>query len=151
METLQKLIQLRNQLAKLQIEIQEIMPFAIAEALDIYAQTKAENGNKIIFKHQLGKIGLVFKTRYLTTKEDATLARIDETILNIQGTLAQKYSGDIEGINTEIEQLQNQITLLTEKQDQLLTNKQIIKLKHQFTIRREASAYLDPNLNVFLN
>lgn len=151
METLQKLIHLRNEVAKLQYEIEQIMPLAIAEALNIYAQTKTERTNKIIFQNQFGKIGLVFKTRYLTTKEDATLARIDETILNIQGTLAQKYSTQIEGINTQIEQLQNQITLLTEKQDQLLTNKQIIKLKHQFTIRREASAYLDPNLNVFLN
>ena len=136
---------------KLQYEIQQIMPLAIAEALEIYSETKSERSNKIIFQSQFGKIGLVFKTKYLTVKEDTTLARIDEDILNIQGSLAKKYSVQLEGINTEIEQLQNQIEKLNEQQDKLLTNKHIIKLKHEFTIRREASAYLDHNLNVFLH
>lgn len=151
METLQKLIELRNKVAKLNYEIQEIMPLAITEALKLYEQGNTQNGNKIVFQHQFGKIGLVFKNKYLTVKEDVTLARLDEDIILIQGSLAKKYSSELSAINEQIEQLQNQIENLTEEQDKLLTNKHIIKLKHQFTIRREETAYLDPNLSVFLN
>ena len=148
---LQKLIELRNEVAKLQYKIKQIMPLAIAEALDIYAKSNTERSNQIIFNHQFGKIGLVFKQRFLTTKDDATLARIDEDIKRIQGNLSNKYSLKLSKIESEINYFHEQIQKLDEETEKLLTNKQIIQLKQQFTKRVQETTYIDPNLSVFLN
>ena len=148
---LQKLIELRNEVAKLQYEIKQIMPEAITEALEIYAQSNTEKSNQIIFNHQFGKIGLVFKQKFLTTKDDTTLARIDEDIKRIQSTLSHKYSTKLIQIESEINYFHEQIEKLDEETEKLLTNKQIIQLKQQFTKRIQETTYIDPNLSVFLN
>ena len=148
---LQKLIELRNEVAKLQFEIKQIMPDAIAEALEIYSQSNTERSNQIIFNHQFGKISLVFKQRFLTSKDDTTLKRIDEDIKRIQATLSKKYCLKLTKIESEINYFHEQIEKLDEETEKLLTNKQIIQLKQQFTKRIQETTYIDPNLSVFLN
>ncbi|MBD2629676.1 hypothetical protein [Trichormus variabilis] len=146
-KSLDLLLSLRNSVNKISAEIEEVMPDAIAEALKLAETSK----NKVVYHNKDGRIVLVLKKRFSTSKEDTTLARLDEDIQRITGELANKHSGEIADIESEIENLRDAIEQLEKKRDKLLCDRRIAKLKKQYNQRRESTLYLDPNLSVFLN
>lgn len=146
-KSLDLLLTLRNTVIKTQYEIEAVMPDAIAEALKLAETSK----NKVVYHNKEGRIVLVFRKKFVTPKEDTTLARLDEDIQRITGELANKHSEQIADIESQIEELREQIENLEKQRDKLLSDRRIITLKKQYHEHRESTLSLDPNLSVFLN
>jgi hypothetical protein len=143
---LKKLFSLRQKQEHLQKQIDEIMLDAIAESIKI-AEGKP---NQIVFVSEQGKIVLKMMPRFMTAKEDVVLARLDEDILAQTSYLAQLNAKELAAIASKIEHLKAQIDELEIKQNQLLTNDYVKRLKKEFYDRQNASAYFNPSLAVYL-
>ncbi|WP_174763140.1 hypothetical protein [Anabaena sp. UHCC 0187] len=146
-KNLDLLLSLRNTVIKTQHEIEAIMPDAIAEALKLVETAK----NRVVYHNKDGRIVLVLKKKFATTKEDTKLARLDEDIQRITGELANKHSGEIADIESQIANHRDAIEELEKQQARLLSDRRISTLKKQYHEHRESTMSLDPNLSVFLN
>jgi hypothetical protein len=143
---LKKLFSLRQKQAQIQNQIDEIMPDAIAESIKI-----AEGiPNQTVYLSEQGKIVLKMMPRFATPKEDIVLARLDEDILAQTAYLAQLNAKELAAIASKIEHLKAQISELEIKQNQLLTNDYIKRLKKEFYDRQNASAFFNPSLAIYL-
>jgi hypothetical protein len=143
---LNKLFSLRQKQDHLQKQIDEIMPDAIAESIKI-AEGKP---NQIVYVSEQGKIVLKMMPRFMTPKEDIVLARLDEDILTQTSYLANLHAKELAAIAAKIEHLKAQISELEIKQNQLLTNDYVKRLKKEFYDRQNQSAYFNPSLSVYL-
>lgn len=146
-KNLDELLNLRAMINQMKLKVEEIMPDAIQEALEIAPGSK----NKVIYHNDNGRIVLNLKKKFSNNGDDIMLSKLDEDIQRISAELTKKNFSAIAEIESKIKSLQNEIEQLEKKQLELSSNSMIILLKAQYKSRREESLYFDPGLSVFLN
>ncbi|MBG1240566.1 hypothetical protein [Nostoc sp. NZL] len=148
MQILQHLLTLRSKINAIQHEIDALMPDAIVEAL----QVANNNKNQTVYREENnGKIVLVFKKQFPTAKDDLKLSRLESDLTGAIAKLNEKYSAEIQQIDSEIQQLQEAIAQLESKKQKLLSSRYISRLRNNYEKHRQLSTYLSPNLSVYLN
>lgn len=148
MQTLKHLLTLRSKISAIQHEIDSLMPDAIVEAL----QVANDNKNQTVYREENnGKIVLVFKKQFPTAKDDLKLSKLESDITGAIAKLNDKYSVEIQQIDLEIEKLQETIVQLENKKQKLLSSRYVSRLKNEYERYRQQTAYLSPNLSVYLN
>jgi len=145
MKALSRLLKLKAQIQEMSMEIDIIMPDAIAEALEIHESQAKGN---IVIRNELGKVVLQMRKRINT--ENTTLVRIDSDIKDRTAQLAQKHAAELSRISREIEELQKAIAQLEAERNSLLSDRYISRLKKEYAIEEEQAAYLQPILSVFV-
>ena len=146
-KNLDELLNLRAMINQMKLKVEEIMPDAIQEALEIAPGSK----NKVIYHNDNGRIVLNLRKKFSNNGDDIMLSKLDEDIQRISAELTKKNFSAIAEIESKIKSLQNEIEQLEKKQLELSSNSMIILLKAQYKSRREESLYFDPGLSVFLN
>ncbi|RCJ27298.1 hypothetical protein A6S26_12740 [Nostoc sp. ATCC 43529] len=148
MQTLKHLLTLRSKISVIQHEIDALMPDAIVEAL----QVANDNKNQTVYREENNrKIVLVFKKQFPTAKDDLKLSQLESDITGAIAKLNEKYSVEIQEIDSEIGHLQEVIAQLESKKQKLLSSRYVSRLKNEYEKYRQQTAYLSPNLSVYLN
>ncbi|AFZ55587.1 hypothetical protein [Cyanobacterium aponinum] len=149
---LEELIELRKKVNQLEQLIQEIMPLAISEAIDIMGNEETVNGKNVVYSQKnKGKITVTFRKQYPTIKDNTTLKRLDEDIKAELQLLTQKHSSQLSNLDTQLAELDNTIAQLETEKEKLMTNKRLINLKTRFNTERENGMELVPNLSVYID
>jgi hypothetical protein len=108
MKNLEKLLELRNNISKLQFEIEGLMPEAVGEAIEVLG-TRENTKNKTVYQNNNSKIVLVFKKQYETPQTDLKLNRLESDIRTATAKLSQNKANDLARIESEIEKHQQAI------------------------------------------
>ncbi|MEI6443144.1 MAG: hypothetical protein WCO29_08455 [Nostocales cyanobacterium ELA583] len=108
MKNLEKLLELRNNISKLQFEIEGLMPEAVSEAIEGLG-TCENTKNKPVYQNNNSKIVLVFKKQYETPQTDLKLNRLESDIRTATAKLSQNKANDLARIESEIEKHQQAI------------------------------------------
>ena len=149
---LEQLISLRHKINELEHLVKELMPDAINEALDIMNSNSSLNGKNIVYANkQLGKINIQFPKQYPSPKDNITLERLDADINAEQAKLSKTHKSELSKLEEKLEELNEEIEVIEKQQEELLTNKRLIKLKARFKTERENGMELIPSLSVYLN
>ena len=143
-EFLKKLYDHRLDIRDCETQIDGIMPFAIAEAMDKACR------NNVVYEYGDGKIVLSTRKQYLTPKDDIHLERLASDIDNLAAKLAQSNKDKVEDIEAEIAKLKERIGELELLKNELLVSDKLIILKARFKNYQEDTVTLKPILNVFL-
>jgi len=148
MKYLQKLAELKAQIAKLECGIESFMPDAIIEAIDIVGNNSAANGKSMVYQSGKTKIVLVFRKKY--DRDYPKLLRLDQDILDETLNLQEKNADRLQQIASAIEQLQVTIAELEEESAQIVQSPYLSKLRGlQSKVIKEIT-YLSPSLSVYL-
>jgi hypothetical protein len=108
MKNLEKLLELRNNISKLQFEIEGLMPEAVGEEIEVLG-TRENTKNKTVYQNNNSKIVLVFKKQYETPQTDLKLNRLESDIRTATAKLSQNKANDLARIESEIEKHQQAI------------------------------------------
>jgi hypothetical protein len=146
--TLSRLAYLRQQISKMEAQIEAIMPDAIAEAFEVLQSGSSPNGNKVVYEGKEAKIVLVLKKR--TELKDRVVMRLDEDMKAEVMRLSKLNESELKAISEKVLKLKNQIELLERKRDEKLTSTYLIKLKKHYKIAYDSAAYLVPSLSIFV-
>jgi hypothetical protein len=149
MQNLEKLLELRNTISKLQFEIEGLMPSAIAEAIDVLGSREGDT-KQVVYKSETGKIVLVFKKQYPTPQNDLKLNRIDCDLKGAIAKICQDNADELARVEAEIQSHKQAIAALESKREKLMSNRYISRLKNEYKKYREESMSLNPTLSVFL-
>lgn len=149
---LEQLISLRKKINQLEELINEIMPDAIDEAINILSDNASLNGKNIVYaQKELGKITVTFRKQYPSIKDNITLQRLSEDISTEQKSLAIKNKSQLSELENQLNQLEKEITNLESTREKLMTNKRLINLKLRFGTERENAMELIPSLSVYID
>jgi len=149
---LEELIELRQKVNQLEQLIQEIMPSAIDEAIDILSNESAINGKNVVYAQKnKGKITVTFRKQYPTIKDNTTLKRLDEDIKAELQILTQKNQTQLSQLDSKLAELDEAIAQLETEKEKLMTNKRLINLKTRFNTERENGMELVPTLSVYID
>jgi CHAD domain-containing protein len=147
---LEQLVLLRKQMKELEYEIEEIMPDSINEALTIMENEQSINGKNLVFASKYGSITVSFRKKYPNNNDNITLKRLDEDIKAEQQSLALTHQPQLKVIELAIDKLNNELAVLEQEQEKLLTSERLIKLKARFKQTLENLVELIPSLSVYL-
>lgn len=149
---LEQLIELRNKVNQLEQLIDQIMPLAIDEAINILSNESAINGKNVVYSQKnKGKITVTFRKQYPSPKDNVTLQRLNEDITAEQKSLAIKHKPKLNQLENQLNELEEQMTKLELEKEKLITNKRLINLKLRFGTERENGMELIPSLSVYLD
>ena len=143
---LQQLLELRKKIRDIEQQIESLMPEAIEEALT----NISGKGNQIALDNKSGKIVVVLRKRFSTTKDDLLLAKLDTDIKAELSRISIANSQQLQQLDHSILAIQTQLATLKAEQENLLCSRYLIKLKKQFKDRQESTEELIPFLSVFL-
>lgn len=149
MKNLEKLLELRNNIAKLQFEIEGLMPEAVGEAIEVLG-TRENTNNKTVYQNNNSKIVLVFKKQYQTPQTDLKLNRLESDIRTATAKLSQNKANDLARIESEIEKHQQAIAELELERNRVMFTPYLSRLKKEYELRRQETMTLKPTLSVFL-
>lgn len=149
MKNLEKLLELRNNISKLQFEIEGLMPEAVGEAIEVLG-TRENTKNKTVYQNNNSKIVLVFKKQYETPQTDLKLNRLESDIRTATAKLSQNKANDLARIESEIEKHQQAIAELELEQNRVMFTPYLSRLKKEYELRRQETMTLKPTLSVFL-
>lgn len=144
---LERLLALRKKIQQLEQEINDLMPEAIGEALELISN----QGKQIALENELGKIVVVMRRKFNSPKDDLILAKLDTDIKAELSKLALTHSTKLSAIDNSITNLENELAILKNKQENLLSSRYLIKLKKQYQEHQQSTEYLVPSLSIFLN
>lgn len=139
------LVNLKSYLKRTEHQIDTIMP----EAIDAALQVELDK-NRTVYQADKGKVILTLRKKVPTIKQSKELTRLDELMVATQMTLANRHAKRIDRINAEIADHRQAIADLEQQRDELLTNKQLIKLKSDFIEQKEQESWMQPSLSVYL-
>lgn len=142
-----QLISLRIEADKLQRQITKTNDDALFEAIDLLSNN---TGSQIVFENVDAKVIVVFRKKYATPETDVKLERLDCDINNELTRLTNEKIEQLKELDKVVESLENELELLKERRNKLLSNKYLINLKMQYSEYREASQTLQPNLSITL-
>lgn len=149
---LEQLISLRKKINQLEQLINEIMPSAIDEAINILSDKSSINGKNLVYAQKdLGKITVTFRKQYPSPKDNVTLQRLNEDITAEQKSLAIKHKSQLSELENQLNELEEQMTKKELIREKLMTNKRLINLKLRFGTERENGMELIPSLSVYLD
>lgn len=149
---LNQLIKLRQKINQMELLINEIMPDAINEALDIVGNDSAINGKNIVYSNEdKGKITINFRKHYPSPKDNITLERLDSDIRVEKTKLCKANESKLAEIEAKLSELNAHIKLVEKEEEKLLTNQRLIALKSRYKEERENCVELVPSLSVFVN
>lgn len=149
---LEQLIELRNKVNQLEQLIEQIMPLAIDEAIDILSNESAINGKNMVYAQKnKGKITINFRKQYPNVRDSVVLQRLDEDIKAEQKSLVAKHQTQLDDLEQKLNQLNKSIELLETEKEKLMTNKRLINLKKRFSTERDNAMELIPSLSVYLD
>jgi hypothetical protein len=149
---LEQLIELRNKVNQLEQLIEQIMPLAIDEAIDILSNESAINGKNLVYAQKgKGKITINFRKQYPSIRDYVVLQRLDEEIKAEQKSLVAKHQTQLSDLEQKLNQLNGSIELLETEKEKLMTNKRLINLKKRFSTERDNGMELIPSLAVYLD
>ncbi|MDB9513905.1 hypothetical protein PN499_22145 [Kamptonema animale CS-326] len=146
--TLGRIAHLKQQIAKMEANIEALMPDAIAEAFQVLQSGSSPNGKKVVYEGKEAKIVLVLKKR--TDLKDRVVMRLDEDIKAEVMRLSKLNQADLKAINDKVSRLKSQIESLEKERDIKLTSSYLLRLKKHYKIAYEQAAYLVPSLSTFL-
>ena len=149
MKNLEKLLELRNNISKLQFEIEGLMPEAVSEAIEVLG-TRENTKNKTVYQNNNSKIVLVFKKQYETPQTDLKLNRLESDIRTATAKLSQNKANDLARIESEIEKHQQAIAELELERNRVMFTSYLSRLKKEYELRRQETMTLKPTLSVFL-
>lgn len=149
MKNLEKLLELRNNISKLQFEIEGLMPEAVGEAIEVLG-TRENTKNKTVYQNNNSKIVLVFKKQYETPQTDLKLNRLESDIRTATAKLSQNKANDLARIESEIEKHQQAIAELELERNRVMFTPYLSRLKKEYELRRQETMTLKPTLSVFL-
>ena len=149
MKNLEKLLELRNNISKLQFEIEGLMPEAVGEAMEVLG-TRENTKNKTVYQNNNSKIVLVFKKQYETPQTDLKLNRLESDIRTATAKLSQNKANDLARIESEIEKHQQAIAELELEHNRVMFTPYLSRLKKEYELRRQETMTLKPTLSVFL-
>jgi multidrug efflux pump subunit AcrA (membrane-fusion protein) len=149
MKNLEKLLELRNNISKLQFEIEGLMPEAVGEAIEVLG-TSENTKNKTVYQNNNSKIVLVFKKQYETPQTDLKLNRLESDIRTATAKLSQNKANDLARIESEIEKHQQAIAELELERNRVMFTSYLSRLKKEYELRRQETMTLKPTLSVFL-
>ncbi|MDK2407768.1 hypothetical protein QHH11_02560 [Aphanizomenon sp. PH219] len=149
MKNLEKLLELRNNISKLQFEIEGLMPEAVGEAIEVLG-TRENTKNKTVYQNNNSKIVLVFKKQYETPQTDLKLNRLESDIRTATAKLSQNKANDLARIESEIEKHQQAIAELELERNRVMFTSYLSRLKKEYELRRQETMTLKPTLSVFL-
>jgi multidrug efflux pump subunit AcrA (membrane-fusion protein) len=149
MKNLEKLLELRNNISKLQFEIEGLMPEAVGEAIEVLG-TCENTKNKTVYQNNNSKIVLVFKKQYETPQTDLKLNRLESDIRTATAKLSQNKANDLARIESEIEKHQQAIAELELEQNRVMFTPYLSRLKKEYELRRQETMTLKSTLSVFL-
>ncbi|MBO1063340.1 MULTISPECIES: hypothetical protein [Nostocales] len=149
MKNLEKLLELRNNISKLQFEIEGLMPEAVGEAIEVLG-TCENTKNKTVYQNNNSKIVLVFKKQYETPQTDLKLNRLESDIRTATAKLSQNKANDLARIESEIEKHQQAIAELELERNRVMFTSYLSRLKKEYELRRQETMTLKPTLSVFL-
>jgi len=149
MKNLEKLLELRNNISKLQFEIEGLMPEAVGEAIEVLG-TCENTKNKTVYQNNNSKIVLVFKKQYETPQTDLKLNRLESDIRTATAKLSQNKANDLARIESEIEKHQQAIAELELERNRVMFTTYLSRLKKEYELRRQETMTLKPTLSVFL-
>ena len=144
---LELILDYRLQAQKLNHEIDNVTPDAIAEAKAFF---KKNDSKTVLKKAADQKILLVEKIVYPTVNNCRELGEIDDLIKKAQMDLAKQKANQLQAIADEIQAHKDVIKQLEEKQAELMINKRIVLLKGKFKTTREELATTDYSLSIFV-
>ena len=99
----------------------------------------------------MGKINIQFRKQYPSPKDNITLERLDADINAEEAKLFKTHKSELSKLEEKLEELNEEIEVIEKQQEELLTNKRLIKLKARFKTERENGMELIPSLSVYLN
>jgi hypothetical protein len=140
------LVNLKSYLKRTEHQIDTIMPEAINAALQVELDK-----NRTVYQADKGKVILTLRKKVPTIKQSKELTRLDELMVATQTSLANRHAKRIDRINAEIAEHRQAIADLEQQREELLTNKQLIKLKSDFIQQKEQESWIQPSLSVYLD
>ena len=139
------LVNLKSYLKRTEHQIDTIMPEAINAALQVELDK-----NRTVYQADKGKVILTLRKKVPTIKQSKELTRLDELMVATQTSLANRHAKRIDRINAQIAEHRQAIADLEQQREELLTNKQLIKLKSDFIQQKEQESWMQPSLSVYL-
>ncbi|MGB8686069.1 MAG: hypothetical protein WCD53_01825 [Microcoleus sp.] len=148
MDFLKRLAKLRKEIDCLKLEAEAIEQDAILEAFKILESETSVNGKSVVFSDANAKIVLVLRNRY--DDKIPTIIRLDEDIDREYEKLCRSNAQQIENNKAYIQELQEMISVATQKQETFLSSPYLEQLKKQRAIALKNTEHKVPNLTVYV-
>ena len=147
-QSLRKFVEQKSLIKSLSEQLSEIESDAIVEALQIHQDNLNNNKNNVIYQDSIAKVFICFRQKYQTSKDSPELAKLEELIRSEEIRLNQVNGEKLNKLDSEIEDLENQIKALEVRKEKLLSSKRIESLKAEYQQLIQELAYKEPGLNV---
>ncbi len=148
MKYLKRIAEIRKQIESLKLESEAIEQDAIFEAFEILKSEGSVNGKSVVFSDTNAKIVLVFRNRY--DDKIPTIIRLDEDIDREYEKLCRSNAQQIENNKAYIQELQEMISVATQKQETFMVSVYLEQLKKQRAIALKNTEHKVPSLTVYV-
>jgi len=147
-QSLRKFVEQKLEIKSLSEELTEIESDAILEALEIHQYNLNNNKNNVIYQDSIAKVVICFRQKYQSSKDSPELAKLEELIRSEEIILLKRNGEKLNNLDSETEDLENQIKELEVRKEKLLSSKRIENLKAEYQQLIQELAYKEPGLNV---
>jgi hypothetical protein len=145
---LRKFVEHKSVIKSLSEQLSEIESDAIVEALQIHQDNMNNNKNNVIYQDSIAKVVICFRQKYVSSKDSPELAKLEELIRSEEIIILKRNGEKLNKLDSEIEELENQIKALEVRKEKLLSSKRIESLKAEYQQLIQELAYKEPGLNV---
>ena len=147
-QSIRKFVEHKQVIKFLSEQLSEIEPDAIVEALAIHQDNMNNNKNNVIYQDSIAKVVICFRQKYPTSKDSPELAKLEELIRSEEIIILKRNGEKLNKLDSEIEELENQIKALEVRKEKLLSSKRIESLKSEYQQLIQNLAYKEPGLNI---
>jgi len=147
-QSLRKFVEQKLEIKSLSEELTEIESDAILEALAIHQYNLNNNKNNVIYQDSIAKVVICFRQKYQSSKDSPELAKLEELIRSEEIILLKRNGEKLNNLDSETEDLENQIKELEVRKEKLMSSKRMESLKAEYQQLIQELAYKEPGLNV---
>lgn len=147
-QSLRKFVEQKSVIKSISEQLIELESDAIVEALEIHKDNMNNNKNNVIYQDSIAKVVIVFRQKYVSSKDSPELAKLEELIRSEEIIILQRNGEKLNKLDSEIEELENQIKALEVRKEKLLSSKRIESLKSEYQQLVQELAYKEPGLNI---
>jgi len=147
-QSLRKFVEQKFAIKSLSDQLSQIESDAINEALQIHQDNMNNNRNNVIYQDSIAKVVIVFRQKYVSSKDSPELTKLEELIRSEEIIILKRNGEKLNKLDSEIEDLENQIKELEVRKEKLLSSKRIENLKAEYQQLIQELAYKEPGLNV---
>ena len=147
-QSIRKFVEHKQVIKFLSEQLSEIEPDAIVEALAIHQDNMNNNKNNVIYQDSIAKVVICFRQKYVSSRDSPELAKLEELIRSEEIIILKRNGEKLNKLDSEIEELENQIKALEVRKEKLLSSKRIESLKAEYQQLIQELAYKEPGLNI---